>query len=270
VSEERLVLYAVEDAVATITLNRPEKLNALTRPLYVALEAALREAEADDAVRAIVLTGAGRAFSAGADLSGPGGLGRAAKDRWANFEANNARQFMLWNLQKPLLGAVHGWCLGRGCELALWCDVVIASEDARIGQPEIRDGSIVASIIPWLIGMQRAKLFMWLGQPLPAAEAERIGLIARVVPEGQALAEAQRVARMIAHLPPVAAQTVKRMVNGIYEQQGIHQALGNGALLATIVANLPSAERGSEELDRIRAEQGLKAYLQARDAPFRE
>ena len=268
-SDERLVLYAVEDGVATITLNRPDKLNALSRPLYAELEGALQAADGDDAVRVIILTGAGRAFSAGADLSG-GGLGRGPKARWEAYEGNNARQFSLWAIKKPVLAAVHGWCLGRGCELALWCDVVVASEDARIGQPEIRDGSIVASIIPWVIGMQRAKLFMWLGQPLPAREAERIGLVARVVPEGQALAETRRLAQMIAHLPPVAAQAVKRMVNGVYEQQGIREVQANGALLAAVVAGLTPAERGTEELDRIRDEQGLKAYLQARDAPFRE
>ncbi len=268
-SDERLVLYAVEDGVATITLNRPDKLNALSRPLYAELEAALHAADAADAVRVIVLTGAGRAFSAGADLSA-GGLGRGPKARWESYEGNNARQFLLWAIKKPVLAAVHGWCLGRGSELALWCDVVIASEDARIGQPEIRDGSIVATIIPWVIGMQRAKLFMWLGQPLPAREAERIGLVAKVVPEGEALAETVRLARMIAHLPPVAAQAVKRLVNGVYEQQGIREAQASGALLAAVVAGLTPAERGSEELDRIREEQGLKAYLQARDAPFRD
>jgi enoyl-CoA hydratase len=269
VSDETLVLYEVDDGVATVTLNRPDKLNALSRPLNAELERIMREADADEAVRVVVLTGAGRAFSAGADLS-QGGLGRGPKARWETFETNNARQFALWRMQKPVLAAVHGWCLGRGCELALWCDVVIASEDARIGQPEIRDGSIVATIIPWVIGMQRAKLFMWLGQPLPAREAERIGLVARVVPEGAALAETLRLAHMIAHLPPVAAQAVKRMVNGVYEQQGIHQTQANGALLASVVAGLTPAERGTEEIERIREEQGLKAYLQARDAPFRE
>ena len=93
----------------------------------------MREADADEAVRVVVLTGTGRAFSAGADLS-QGGLGRGPKARWETFETNNARQFALWSMRKPVLAAVHGWCLGRGCELALWCDVVIASEDARIGR----------------------------------------------------------------------------------------------------------------------------------------
>ena len=97
-SDETLVLYSVDDGVATVTLNRPDKLNALSRPLNVKLERIVREADADEAVRVVVLTGAGRAFSAGADLS-QGGLGRGPKARWETFETNNARQFALWSMR---------------------------------------------------------------------------------------------------------------------------------------------------------------------------
>jgi enoyl-CoA hydratase/carnithine racemase len=154
--------------------------------------------------------------------------------------------------------------------LALWCDLVIASEDARIGEPEIRDGSYVASIIPWLIGMQQAKLFLLSGDTLSGREAERIGLIAQCVPEGQALSESLTLARKIAHLPVPTVRTLKRMVNAVYEAQGLRTVQATGTLMSTVLMGLTADERGTAWLEDIRREHGLKAYLEARDAPFKD
>jgi enoyl-CoA hydratase/carnithine racemase len=269
VADGELVLCEVADGVATVTLNRPEKLNALSGPLEEQLDAILARLERDDEVRSVVITGAGRAFSAGADLGGPGGS-RGPKARWDMFEAHMERQYRVWSLNKPVIAAVHGYCLGRGCELALWCDLVIASEDARIGEPEIRDGSYVASIIPWLIGMQQAKLFMLSGDMLSGREAERIGLVAKCVPEGQALAESLKLARKIAHLPVPTVRALKRMVNAVYEAQGLRTVQGASTLMSTVLMGLTPEERGTAWLEDIRREHGLRAYLEARDAPFKE
>ena len=214
-SEGSLVLYDCADGVATITLNRPEKLNAMNRALYAELDAILARLAQDDTVKAVVLTGAGKAFTAGADLSAASADG--LKGRWESYERTSARQFSLWDLNKPVIAAIHGYAIGRGLELALWCDIIIASEDAQIGQPEVRDGSFIANMLPWLLGMQRAKLFMMTGDILSGREAEAIGLVAKCVPAGQDVAAALKLARRLAHLPVPTARAVKRSVNAVYE-----------------------------------------------------
>ena len=269
-SKSPLVLYEVADGVATITLNRPEKLNALSLSLYVDLDAALMKMDADPAVRAAVITGAGRCFSVGADIGADSPL-KGILDIWEKrYLANDQRQFTLWQIGKPIIAAVHGYCIGRGLELALWCDIVVASEDARLGQPEVRQGSFVATLVPFLVGPHRAKLFMMMGEQIEAKEAEKIGLVTQVVPSGQALSEAVKLARRLAHVPPVTARAIKRWINGIYEQMGVRSAQTSGAAIATLIANLTPKESETEELERIRLEKGFKAFLEARDAPFRK
>jgi enoyl-CoA hydratase/carnithine racemase len=264
-----LVLFEKRERVAMITLNRPEKLNALNQSLYEELEAAMKIANDDYDVRALVLTGAGRCFSTGADIAG-GGMEGGVSERWKAYQSLDQRQFSLWDVNKPIVGAVHGYCLGRGLELALWCDIVVASEDARLGQPEVRQGSFVSSIVPWLIGIQRSKLFMLTGDQIDAREAERIGLVARVVPSGQALSEAFKLAQCLTHIPPITAQSIKQWINGIYKQMGLPSVQVTGAAFSALISSMTTPEKGTEELERIRLEKGFKAFLEARDAPFKK
>jgi enoyl-CoA hydratase/carnithine racemase len=266
---EALVLYRIEDEVAVITLNRPEKMNALSREVWRDLDTAMVRADDDPAVRAIVLCGKGRAFCAGADLT-PGEDPARMLVWWEAFQRHHARQFRMWESDKLLIAGVHGYCLGRGLELALWCDIVVAAEDTRIGQPEVREGWVVQSMVPWLIGPQQAKLFMLSGDVISAAEAHRLGLVARVVPIGSAEAAAIALARRLAHVPPVAARAVKRMVNGIYELQGIRAQQAEGIAIGAFTSHLSAEEKGTTEIERIRREQGLKASIAFRDEPFRE
>ena len=266
-ADESPVLVEVEAGVAVVTLNRPEKLNALNAALWAELDHRLEELGANDAVRAVVLTGAGRAFCAGADLSGGDGR-RSATQILESYEEIAKRQLRLWNLPQPVVAAVHGYCLGRGMELALWCDIVVASADARFGEPEIRDGSFVASVIPWLTNPQRAKLLMLTGDTITAQQASAMGLVADVVPEGGALTAAKQLAGRLAHLPSAAARAVKRYVGAVQELQGLVAAQKYGSALAAIMRSLTAEELGIEELVRIRETQGLRAYLAARDAPF--
>ena len=266
-TDESLVLVEVEAGVAVVTLNRPAKLNALNAGLWAELDRRLEELGASDAVRAVVLTGAGRAFCAGADLSGGDGR-RSATRILESYEETAKRQLRLWNLPQPVVAAVHGYCLGRGMELALWCDIVVASADARFGEPEIRDGSFVASVIPWLTNPQRAKLLMLTGDTITAHQASAMGLVADVVPEGGALTAAKQLAGRLAHLPNGAARAVKRYVGAVQEMQGLLAAQKYGSALAAIMRSLTAEDLGIEELVRIREAQGLRAYLAARDAPF--
>lgn len=205
-SEER------RGAVAICTLERPEVLNALSRGLMEELVTRLRTLEADDAVRVIVLTGAGRAFAAGADIEE-----LLTKTPFAMVEE---RYLDYWDavrgLSKPLLAAVHGYCLGGGLELAMSADIILASESAQFGQPEIRIGVMPGAggtqLLPRFLGLGRALECIWTGRMLSAREAERYGLVTRVVADGVLLDEALRLAEAIAQMPPLAVRMAKAAV----------------------------------------------------------
>jgi enoyl-CoA hydratase/carnithine racemase len=240
------------DGIVTITLNRPEKLNAVTPEMLAGLDECLDRVEHDDDVRVIVLTGAGRAFCAGADISRP--QTTDVRALWARDARHTERQLRMWSFPKPMIAVLHGYCLGRGCELALSCDLVVAEEGTRIGEPEIRQGSVLSTIVPWLVGMQHAKRFLLTGDTYTGAEAAAIGLVTEVVPNGEGLARGQQLARRVAAIPPLVSSAVKRVVNSAYESAGMRAAMQANLLLA-----------GSE----IRRSQGLRAFLEARDGPFR-
>jgi enoyl-CoA hydratase len=206
-----------DDPVAVVLLNRPQQLNALSDDLMEQLVSALQELDADDGVRCIVLGGNERAFAAGADI---GELARASA-----IELYFARRIERWdairNLWTPLVAAVSGYCLGGGCELALACDLIVASESAKFGQPETSLG-----IIPGAGGTQRltravgkalAMDVILSGRMLSADEALTAGLVARVVAKEAWLEEAKRVAREIASKGPVATRLAKEAVDRAYE-----------------------------------------------------
>lgn len=268
---EPIVRYEVQGPVALITLNRPERLNALGRDLVDELDAALDQADANGAVRAVVLTGTGRAFSAGADLKShslPRGRPRAL---WEHFQATERRQSRLLRGSKITIAAVHGYCLGRGLELALHCDLVLADPDARFGQPEVREGSFLASVVPWLIGPQRAKLFMLSGNHFDARQAERWGLVTYVVEDGPVLDEALRLAQRLSNVPLPATRAIKQFVNTVYDEFMGQRVLNDvlGPALTALSRNMSPEEKEIAHLIEIREQQGLKAFLEARDAPYR-
>ncbi|HTE60778.1 MAG TPA: enoyl-CoA hydratase/isomerase family protein, partial [Solirubrobacteraceae bacterium] len=160
------------------------KLNALSGRVLDELEAALRRAVADDAVKVIVLTGAGRAFSAGYDLTEEAADQPPTAEEWHTVLARDVEVTMeLWRCPKPTIAAVRGWCLAGGCEVAMACDMIVAAEDARFGEPEIRYGSgPVTLLMPFLIGQKKTNELLFTGDVVDAAEAHRIGLVNRVVP----------------------------------------------------------------------------------------
>jgi enoyl-CoA hydratase len=217
VSDEPLVLVERDAPIAVVRLNRPGQLNALSDELMEALVSALRELDADEAVRCIVLGGSERAFAAGADI---GELARTTAielylsrrvDRWDAIRA----------LGTPLVAAVSGFCLGGGCELALSCDLIVASETARFGQPETGLGIIPGAggtqRLPRAVGKAVAMDMVLTGRLLTAREALAAGLVARVVAKEAWLDEAKRVARAIAEKGPVAARLASEAVDRSFE-----------------------------------------------------
>lgn len=263
---DELVAVTVDDGVALVELNRPEKLNALNAEMRDQLEAALVTLGADKTVRVVILTGRGRAFCAGADLGGDGTLGRTATDAMAAFDASSARQLMTWELPQPVIAAVNGYCLGRGMELALWCDIVVASRTATFGEPEVRDGSFVSSILPWLTSPQQAKLLMLSGDSIDGERAVQLGLA--TVLADDAVSAAKTLARRLRHVPPPTAHAVKRYVNAIVDGRSVREGQLLGNALGAALRTLSPEDLGTQELVAIREQQGLRAYLKARDEPF--
>jgi enoyl-CoA hydratase/carnithine racemase len=272
------VLYEkrAQDRIAIITMNRPDKLNALSAQLRNDILAALEYAEADPDVRATVLHGAGRAFSAGADMGGGRGPEPTAEERllsWVDSSEDGIRRSQRRRaLHKPVVAALHGYALGAGLELALSCDLIIAAQGTRLGEPEIRHGSIAATVLPWLVGPMWAKRIILTGDLIDAETAERIGLCVEVVPEDRLLERAIWLAGRIAKVPPLGVRFNKRMIDGIIEAAGFEQSYSYASLVAAICHSLtPLAETvDGRRLADIRAAEGLRGFLEARDAPFRE
>lgn len=216
-TDGELVLVERDEPIAVVTLNRPEQLNALSEPLMEELVARLLELDRDDAIRCIVLAGGERAFAAGADI---GELAGASA-----MDMLYARRVERWDairkLWTPLVGAVSGFCLGGGNELAMSCDLIVASETARFGQPETGLGIIPGAggtqRLTRAVGKAKAMDVILSGRLLEAREAEAAGLVARVVAKEAWLEEAKRVAREIAAKAPVAQRLAKEAVNRAYD-----------------------------------------------------
>jgi enoyl-CoA hydratase/carnithine racemase len=258
----------VEDrgSVRRMTLNRPDKLNALDSELVEALSIALTSAADDEEVRVLVIAGAGRSFCAGYDLTEDSASDSAgARDA---LMRSLDRLLEIFDHPKPVIAEVHGHCLAGGCDLMMMCDLAIASDDAVFGQPEIRFGStVVAQVMPWLIGARRAKELLFTGHDtLGAGEAERIGLVNRVVPIDDLQDTTMSLARQLAVVDPVAMSLTKRAINRSWELAGFREALIAGAEIGAIIESARVPER--EEFERIAAEKGLKEALRWRDERF--
>ena len=221
------LLVEQRGAVTLVTLNRPQALNALSSAVLEELIDAFAAFEADDAQRCAVVTGAGdKAFAAGADIKEMAGRSLAefyGEDSFARWSSHLVRA-----VRKPWLAAVNGFALGGGCELAMMADVIIASDTAKFGQPEIRlgvpPGMGGTQRLTRAVGKAKAMEMILTGRMMDAAEAERCGLVARVVPAGELLDEALRVAATIAAMPPLAVMACKELVDAAFEMtldQGI-------------------------------------------------
>jgi len=211
------ILSVVEEPVGIITLNRPGVLNALRRQLLREVAEALRDMESNDGVRAIVMTGSGeKAFAAGADISELNALTTAGSGA-DQARSGQALTRQIERLRKPVIMAINGFALGGGCEIAMAGDILIASENAKFGQPEVNLGLIPgyggSQRTTRLIGKGMASYLCLTGEMIDAREALRIGLVARVVPLSELMSEAKRIANLIASKAPLAIAACKRVIN---------------------------------------------------------
>jgi enoyl-CoA hydratase len=272
------LLYDTEDTVATITLNRPERLNTIVPPMPEELEAAVHRAIADQQVKVIVLRGAGRAFCAGFDLGGgfhhwdesltTDGQWDAGKDfAMATSQAvGPVPKFMsLWRSPKPVIAQVHGWCVGGGSDMALCADLVIASEDARIGTSYSRMwGCYLTGMWLYRLGLTKAKEYSLTGKPLSGSEAVEAGLINAAVPFERLEAEVAERARQLAAIPLSQLTAMKLIVNQAYENMGLASTQFLGPVLDGLMRNTPEAKDFIELAER----EGVSGAVVQRDGPF--
>lgn len=217
-SEELVLMERRDSGVAVLTLNRPKALNALSDGLMSALFQRLQEVEADAALKAAVVTGQGKAFAAGADIKEMNSRSNYSDTRKDNMLAHWSA---ITGIRKPIIAAVGGFALGGGCELAMSCDIIIASEAAKFGQPEIKLGTIPGvggtQRLIRAVGKSKAMELILTGEMLTAEEAEKAGLVARVVPTGSEVEEAIKIAEKIASFSVPAVQLAKECVNASQE-----------------------------------------------------
>ncbi|MCW8307490.1 enoyl-CoA hydratase [Acidiphilium sp. PA] len=213
-----MIITETHGRVAQITLNRPRALNALCDQLMTELAGALRAADADPAIGAIILTGSPRAFAAGADIKE---MQHKTYPDTALDDFIGRNWEVVTTIRKPVIAAVAGYALGGGCELAMMCDMIIAADTAQFGQPEINLGVIPGAggtqRLTRAIGKSKAMDMILTGRMMDATEAERAGLVSRIIPAADLLAEAHKIAATIASLSPVAVTIAKRSINRAFE-----------------------------------------------------
>ncbi len=267
------LLLERRERVLHIVLNRPERLNAINYEMPRDLEAAVAEANRDDAVHVIVLRGAGRSFCAGYDLDWGTEVEHQSDvqrgwDPVRDFVgmSENVRCFMsLWQSRKPVIAQVHGWCVGGGTDLALCSDLIVAAADSHIGYPPARVwGSPTSSLWAYRLGMEQAKRLLLTGDALDATTAERIGLIYRSVPPGDLESEVKALAERMALLPINQLVMMKLLVNQAYENMGLRTTQIIGTLFDGIARHTPEGVAWRE----LALCQGVKAALAERDGPF--
>jgi enoyl-CoA hydratase len=272
------ILYAADAAVATITLNRPERLNTIVPPMPEEVERAVAAATRDPAIKVIVLRGAGRAFCAGYDFEG--GFHHwdeaistdGAWDPGKDFAMATALElsptqklFSIWRCPKPVIAQVHGWCVGGGSDFALGADLVVASDDAVIGTPYSRMwGCYLSAMWIYRLGLARAKYHALTGRPLTGREAAEIELINQAVPFDRLEPTVAGLASELARIPSSQLAAMKLVVNHAYENMGLHSSQVLGPILDGLMRNTPDALEFIELAER----EGVGAAVERRDRQF--
>jgi enoyl-CoA hydratase/carnithine racemase len=264
------VLYSVADAIATITLNRPERMNTISRPMLAQLSAALLEADRDPAVRAVIVTGSGRAFCAGLDLVSATGGARAGIDADAaigtqqraepvTLDLKNAPPTVLFNMDTPTICAINGAAAGYGMDTALGCDIRIMSESAKLSAAFVKRGIVPESggtwYLPRLLGWSKAAELIFTGRTLPAAECLQLGLASYVVPDAELPARARALALEIAANAPLAVQSAKRLMRMAHSEP-FHEHVHH------VYLQFLSLMRTAD------AKEGMVSFLEKRPAQF--
>jgi enoyl-CoA hydratase len=263
------IIVETIERVARITLNRPERANALNQTMLGEIGEALDDIERDPNMRAVIVRGAGAAFSSGFDLKEQMERRPQGVEQWRPILRKDFDTVMrFWHCPLPTIAAVRGPCLAGACELALACDITIAADDAFFGEPELKFGAgIVAMILPWIVGPKVAKEIILTGEDrIPAGRAREIGMINRIVPASELDDAALSLARHIAAIDPHLVKETKRAINRSLEAQNMLQALEEALAIDLAIEGAGSPDK--MQFMEIARRDGLKAALAWRDARF--
>jgi enoyl-CoA hydratase len=268
-----LALYRADGNVGIVTMNRPDKLNAISPEFKTALTLALQAADADPATSVVLLRANGRSFCVGYDI----GRKSPERDAWRHDALRYTQhlreavtfEFAPWDMRKPVIAEVQGHALGGGCELAMMCDLTIAAEDAQFGEPEIRFSAVGPGLVmPWFIGLKKARELLYFGDTIGAREALTLGMINRIVARDELPAQALKFAQRLALIAPEALAATKLAINRGAEAAGLRNAINAGV---DVVGPLYAARTAAGEKFRAMVEtDGLGAALKARMDEFRE
>ncbi|HXH22172.1 MAG TPA: crotonase/enoyl-CoA hydratase family protein [Dehalococcoidia bacterium] len=269
------VLYEEDGSLAFVTLNRPEKLNTLNGALLDAFEQAIDRARESEGVRAIILRGAGRAFSAGYDLNPTGQRVAPAVNRpqrrwdpvrdYQNMSRNVRRFMKLWEVPKPVIAQVHGWCVGGGTDLALCSDLIFMAEDAYIGYPPARVyGTPTTMMWVYRLGLEAAKRYMLTGDAIDAPTALRIGLVSEIAPADELPGLVERFARRFESIPWNQLALNKLLINQAFENMGLRTTQMFGTFFDGMTRNTQEAIDWRDSFATL----GFREAVRRRDAPF--
>lgn len=261
------LLFSVDEKICTITLNRPEVLNAVNSALCSEIAAALERADRDPEVSVIVLNGAGRAFCSGHDLKQDADEPREIYAYYEHYKAEFEEFTTIWKITTPVIVSAHGYCIGKGFEYAMMADVSIVSEEVTMGLGEMRYGiPAITLMMPWKTGMNSAKELILSGRDVGAAEAQRRGLVTMVCARGDLERETRKVARRMALMPRDMQKMHKAYLNGVYETMGFWKANRDYLEVLAILGSQPVPEY--RRFSQTTVEKGLKAALAEANAPF--
>ncbi len=273
-TQKNMVRYETDEKVGIITLDRADKLNAINSVMKDQIIAAFARADKDPATSVVVLRAEGRSFSAGFDIGGSPDRGKdtAAADpnTWDPI-LHRSFDFGIspWSTTKPVIASVQGHVLGGGCELALMCDLTIAADDAKFGEPEVRFSHLgPLMVMPWFIGLKRARELLFFGDTIDAQTALQFGMINRIVPAAELRQATMKYAKRLALISPEALRWGKRVINRGAEIAGLRAAIEAG--VDSFVSLYATKTEVGKEFGRIAQEQNLKAALEWRAAQFRE
>lgn len=262
------VIYEKKGYKAYIILNKPEKLNALEGEMYTDVLGYLNEAEKDRDIRVVILKGAGRCFSAGYDITAEMNTVVTPIEEKTGFQHHaNAARWQMWNMGKPVICQIHGYCLGGACELMFPADYVIASEDCQVGEPQVQFGAAsVFLLMPWLTGLRKGKEMMLTGEKISGKEAEACGIVTKAVPADQLDEYVDNLANKLIKMPPEILAVQKWGINKQFEIMGMRTGIETWVDYSMFFRYMTTPE--IEEFSRISAEQGVKAALKWRDDYF--
>ncbi len=269
--KDGIVTYVTEGPVGVVSMNRPEKLNAINEALRRTLIERFQEADRDPATSVVVLRGEGRSFCAGYDITG-GDPEKAARRHdalaWHASLGEDVRLEMTpWDMKKPVIASVQGHVLGGGCELAMLCDLTIAADNAVFGEPEIRFSNVgPALVMPFVIGLKRARELLYFGDTIDARAAREMGMVNRVVPLAELAAATMKYARRLALIAPESLAFTKLAIRRGAEAAGFRNAIQAGL---DVVAPLYAARTAvGMRFQEIKEKEGLGAALKWRASQF--